>query len=197
VIVAAAEPAPRPPAVLAAEAGLAANFHWLVAAVGRAHQQNAGARLASRDLLWFLHADSRLTANTLPALTQIHARHFLAYFRLRFGRDGPWLARLNAFGANLRSHRFWLPFGDQGLLMPRTTFLELGGFDEQLALGEDLDLVLRARAAGLEMLGLDATLESSARRYREQGWLATTLRHACLTWSLTRASRARIAERRA
>jgi hypothetical protein len=36
-----------------------------------------------------------------------------------------------------------MPFGDQGLMLRATTLARLGGFDESLALGEDLALVLR------------------------------------------------------
>jgi hypothetical protein len=44
-------------------------------AVGRAHQQNAGARGAHGEWLWFLHADSRLGVDAVPALRRALARH--------------------------------------------------------------------------------------------------------------------------
>ena len=47
--------------------------------------------------------------------------------------------------------------------------------------GEDLALVWRARRAGLRLQGLDAAMLTSARRYRQRGWLRTTLRHLRLT----------------
>jgi GT2 family glycosyltransferase len=157
------------------------------APAGRAHQQNAGAHAARRTWLWFLHADTRFTPETLPALRAFLARDepALGWFRLRFDADGPktlqWAMRANAMGANWRSRRLGLPFGDQGLLIPRLEFDRLDGFDPQLAYGEDHALVWRARRAELPLREIDAALITSARKYAERGWLRTTLRH----WRLT------------
>ena len=152
-------------------------------APGRARQQNAGARCARGRWLWFVHADSRLLPATLPALACFLAQadDALAYFDLAFRDDGPRLAALNAWGANLRSHWLRLPFGDQGLLLPAARFAGLGGFDEALCCGEDHRLVWAARRSGLPVVGLGAALETSARTYARHGWLRTTLRHARLT----------------
>ena len=157
------------------------------APAGRAHQQNAGARAARRPWLWFLHADTRFTTETLPALRAFLERDepALCWFRLRFDADGPkplqWAMRANAIGANWRSRRLGLPFGDQGLLIPRLEFDRLDGFDPQLAYGEDHALVWRARRAGLPLRELDAAVITSARKYAERGWLRTTLHHLRLT----------------
>lgn len=159
----------------------------LHASKGRAHQQNAGARAAQRPWLWFLHADTRLTPETLPALRVFLERGepALGWFRLRFDTEGPgtlrWAMRANAMGANWRSRRLGLPFGDQGLLLPRPEFERLDGFDPQLAYGEDHALVWRARRAGLPLRAIDAALVTSARKYAERGWLRTTLHHLRLT----------------
>lgn len=154
---------------------------WLAAPAGRARQQNAGAAAAGGDVLWFLHADSRVPADSLAA-----ARHFarsaaIGYFDLRFQDDGPRLARLNALGARIRSRWLRLPFGDQGYILARRLFESLGGFDESLPAGEDHALVWTARRAGAELVPLRAPLLTSARRFAEHGWLRTTLRHALLT----------------
>ncbi len=154
---------------------------------GRARQQNTGARAAGREWLWFVHADTRLTPEALPALRTFLQRGepALGWFRLRFEADGPrrlqWAMRANAAGANVRSRWLGLPFGDQGLVLPRREFDRLGGFDTDLAYGEDHALVWRARRGGLPLRGIDAALVTSPRRYAERGWLRTTLRHLRLT----------------
>lgn len=160
----------------------------LVAAPGRAGQQNAGAQMASRDWLWFLHADSQLVPATLPALAEFVRRDeaALGYFDLRFLDDGPVLTRLNGMGAWLRSHWFGLPFGDQGLVLPRATFASLGGFDPGLSRGEDHDLVWRARRARLPLRPLNAPLYTSARKYAERGWWTTTKTHLHESWRQAR-----------
>jgi GT2 family glycosyltransferase len=161
--------------------GCDARWQVLQSAPGRAIQQNLGAAGASTAYLWFLHADSRLAADTLPALRDFLARDSgaLGYFDLRFDDDGPACMRVNAFGARLRSRCLGLPFGDQGLVLPRTAFESLGGFDARIGRGEDHDLVWRARHAGLPLHALEATLYTSARRYAEHGWWRTTVAHLC------------------
>jgi rSAM/selenodomain-associated transferase 2 len=163
------------------EYGLRVPARWLEAAAGRARQQNAGAAAARGEMLWFLHADSRLPASSVAKAARFAARDTLGYFDLQFRDDGPRLAQLNALGAWIRSRWLGLPFGDQGLILPRQLFDALGGFDETLPAGEDHALVWAARRAGISLTPLRAPLHTSARRYAEHGWLRTTLRHARLT----------------
>jgi hypothetical protein len=150
---------------------------------GRAAQLNRGAAAATGEWLWFLHADSALSANAVPALQDFLGGppRRIAYFRLRFAGDGPFLVRLNAVGANVRSRWLGLPFGDQGLVVAKALWLELGRFDESFGRGEDLEFVVRARRRGIPLVELPAALITSARRYRDQGWLRTTLLHAWAT----------------
>ncbi|WEN15262.1 TIGR04283 family arsenosugar biosynthesis glycosyltransferase [Rhodanobacter sp. AS-Z3] len=162
---------------------------------GRARQQNLGASMASGDWLWFVHADSRLRADTLRELQRFIAQgsDALGWFTLAFRRDGPRWTALNAAGANWRARWLGLPFGDQGLLLPRACFEELHGFDEQAAYGEDHLLVWAARRAGLRLRHIPAVLETSARKYARHGWWRTTWRHWRLTlaqaWPAWRAMR--------
>jgi GT2 family glycosyltransferase len=179
-----------PPGFAARAYRLQVPARWLEAPAGRARQQNAGARAAAGDALWFLHADSRVPAPSLDAALRFARENALGYFRLRYLDDGPWAARLNGFGAGVRSRWVGLPFGDQGFLLSRSTFARLGGFDESLPAGEDHALVWTARVAGIALVDLGQPVHSSARRYREQGWLRTTLRHAGLTLSQARRFRA-------
>lgn len=197
VILAATTPPPEAPAVLARQAGLTAELRWLVSRPGRALQMNAGAAAATRQWLWFLHADCRPDPAALEALGRFIALsgdERIGYFDLRFQPDGPWLVCLNALGANLRSRTMGLPFGDQGFCFARNCFERLGGFDERLVLGEDLDLILRARHLGIAARPVGAALHASARRYRAEGWLRATARHRLLTWRLSRQARKRLGE---
>ena len=164
-------------------ARLAAELVPLVAARGRASQQNAGAAAAARRFLWFLHADSRLDPATVPALAAglLAAPDALGYFDLRFRNDGPLAVRLNAAGVFIRSRWLGLPFGDQGFFLARATFDRLGGFDPTLSFGEDHALVWAARRNGITLRAAGAPIYTSARKYAEQGWVRTTSRHVWLT----------------
>lgn len=170
------------------EAATLPQARWLQAPAGRASQQNAGAAAARGALVWFLHCDSLPDATALRCAAALPPGFdALGWFGLAF-HDGDARHALNAAGANLRA-RCGLPFGDQGLLLPAQRFRELRGFDPQLPRGEDLDLVVRARAAGLRLQRLPGTVTTSARRYQRHGWAATTLRHLWLTATLLCASR--------
>jgi GT2 family glycosyltransferase len=157
---------------------------WTESSRGRARQQNAGAAGIDKPWLWFLHADTRVTANSMSALASFLAsgEDALAYFDLRFADDGPPLMRLNEWGVRARCRFAGLPFGDQGLLLKRERFFELGAFDESLALGEDHALVWAARRNGLPIRRIPAAIYTSARKYAAHGWLATTWKHQRLTW---------------
>lgn len=163
-----------------------------ISATGRARQQNAGAKATTAPWLWFLHADSRFAPQTVSRLHAFIARNELAlgYFDLRFQNDGPRWTQLNAFGARLRSRWFGLPFGDQGLLIPRHLFEALGGFDESVPSGEDHALVWRAKRSGIPVRPVGAPLLTSARKYAQQGWWRTTIDHLRLTcrqaWTFSR-----------
>jgi len=184
ILVAVAGESPR--SFVPADHGLRISAHWQEAPPGRARQQNAGAAAAQGETLWFLHADSRLNAAATDAALAFSGRAALGYFDLEFDADGPWLTRLNALGARLRSRWLGLPFGDQGLLLPRRLFDSIGGFDESLDAGEDHALVWNARRAGIRLAPLGVALRTSGRRYAEHGWIRTTLRHAGLTVSQAR-----------
>ncbi|RMF71719.1 MAG: glycosyltransferase [Alphaproteobacteria bacterium] len=142
----------------------------------RARSLNASARAARTPLLWFLHADCTVEATHLRHLLAAFARApaSLFFFDLAFGRDGPALMRLNAWGGNARARLLGLPFGDQGLAVSRAIWAQLGGFPEDVAYGEDHVFVWRAHLAGIPVRRIPVPLVTSARGYRERGWLRLT-----------------------
>lgn len=156
---------------------------WIVSSKGRAVQLNAGAKAAQTEYLWFLHADSRLTPNVFPALETSLNRspEGLHYFNLRFV-DGSALMRINECGLWIRSHVLGMPFGDQGFAIAKRNCDRLGGFDEWALFGEDHLFVWKARQRGIPVCCAGATLGTSARKYKQGGWLGTTLAHLRLTY---------------
>lgn len=174
---------PNAPILIAAQFDSGRRVRWIVAGPGRAKQLNAGAREAKGSVLWFLHADSRLRDGGLIALERALAARSRAlhYFDLAFAGDGPALMRVNEWGARFRSRALRLPFGDQGFCLARDLFEQLGGFPEDAAYGEDHLFVWKAHQSGVPVLSTGAALETSARKYRDRGWLSTTARHLVLT----------------
>lgn len=159
---------------------------------GRGSQLRAGAEEANGDWLLFLHADTRLGTGWREAV----AAHVAAapgcsgHFDLRLD-DHAWQARVIEHGVALRVRLLGLPYGDQGLLISRRLYDEVGGF-RALALMEDVDLVRRIGRHRLRRL--NATALTSADRWRRDGWLLRSARNlTCLALYILGVAPARIA----
>lgn len=146
---------------------------------GRGRQMNAGASEATGDLLVFLHADTNLPsgfrADLQTALLEHNARW--GRFDLAFDEAGP-LLRLIAHLISWRSRIFRSATGDQAMFVLRDEFFTIGGYREEF-LFEDVDLARRLRERG-PMAIPQGRAVTSARRWRNRGVWATTLR----MWSL-------------
>lgn len=156
---------------------------WLRTSVGRAVQMNQGAAAARHSHLLFLHSDSRLNETGIRQLI-LSLQSFpeaLHYFNLKFQDQSFFLMLLNQWGVYFRSHVLGIPFGDQGLCLRRELFFQLGGFDESTPYGEDHLLVWKARRNGIRLKCTGAVIETSARKYQQQGWLKITWKHIWLT----------------
>ena len=142
---------------------------------GRGCQMNAGALASRGELLAFLHADTLLGPAHLAALRRAAAdpAFTAGAFELALSPPTPAL-RFIAWGANWRSRRLGLPYGDQVLILRRDLFHALGGFAHRRP--EDLDLVFRLQRCSRLRL-LSPPVISSGRRWLEQGYFAATRRH--------------------
>lgn len=138
----------------------------------RAAQMNAGARTATGDVLYFVHAD---TAPPAPYLHHIAGALDAGYdagcYRSTF--DPP--LRALAFNAwCTRFDRLAFRGGDQTLFVRRAVFDSLGGFSERHVVMEDYDFLQRLRpAARFRILPHGATI--SARKYDENSYLRVNL----------------------
>jgi rSAM/selenodomain-associated transferase 2 len=156
----------------------AAGAQVLHSAASRGGQLGAGARAAQGEWLLFLHADTGLAPGWSVAV-KAHIANSpgeAGYFRLGF--DAPGIApRLVAGWANVRARTIGLPFGDQGLLIARTLYDEIGGYPD-IALMEDIAI---ARALGRRRLAmLPVIARTSAARYAREGWLRRGARNLWL-----------------
>ena len=140
---------------------------------GRGKQMNAGAALASGEVLLFLHADTTLPDDFADHVWQtLREGNSGGAFRLRIGAKG-WMLRLIESGANLRSRWLQLPYGDQAIFVNASKFFSLGGF-QNWPLMEDYDFCRRLQKTGRIVL-TPATVTTSARRWLRLGVLRTTL----------------------
>jgi hypothetical protein len=86
--------------------------------------------------------------------------------------------KLAAAGSNLRARFLRMPYGDQGLVLRRSVYDELGGFPDVPFL-EDVALIRRLRKRG-RLASVPVTISTGDRHWRELGILGTTL----LDWAM-------------
>lgn len=161
----------------------AAGTQLIHAPRGRGSQLDAGAAAAKGDWFLFLHADTVLEPGWVEEAQAFMERvesgrrnHAAAFFRFTLDDDGP-MPRLVEWLVRLRCLLFALPYGDQGILISRRLYQQLGGF-RPLPLMEDVDLVRRLKRQQMVMLKSRAV--TSAQRYRSEGYLARGLRNVGL-----------------
>lgn len=162
----------------------AAGARLIVGEKGRGGQLARGAAAARGAWLLFLHADTILEeawAAEARALIEDGADR-AGVFTLKFDRKGV-APSLVAAGAMVRTRIFVSPYGDQGLLISRRLYDEVGGFRD-LPLFEDVDFVDRlVRAKGRRALRIFAArATTSADRYAREGYARRVLKNAfCLS----------------
>lgn len=135
-------------------------------AKGRARQMNAGANVASGDLLWFLHADT----TPPPQYDGIIVRSVqngadFGCFTLRFDDPHPLLRFYAGF---TRFRTMLMRFGDQSLFVKTSLFKKTGGFNESLIVMEDQEMARRLNKMGTFEL-LSGSVTTSAAKYRRNG----------------------------
>ena len=162
-----------------------ANVELLCCERGVSRQRNAGARVATGELLVFLDADDVPPPRFLESVARAYAKLPFAVACPWFvAHDGNALTKAIYFGFNVG---FWL--GQSTLRMgsgvcliaPRAAFVACGGFDPSLHLGEDVHLIRKlCPRYGLHRQLL-VPLGTSGRRFEHQGAARLLWFYACIT----------------
>ncbi len=141
---------------------------------GRATQMNAGAAVATGEVLLFLHADTLLPYNAFSAIEHaLTTREVVGgAFQICFNCD-QWPYRLVALTTNLRSRIRKIFTGDQAYFVRATSLKAVGGFPDQ-PLMEDLEIITRLRKIGNVVL-LPQYVTTSARRHEKMGLVRSIL----------------------
>lgn len=129
---------------------------------GRAVQLNAGAAAARGDLFYFLHADSYPPKDLADYVQKFRASSFSgATFQLSF-HPSTLLLRQSAYFTRFNCLAF--RFGDASLLVKRSAYEAIDGYDESFLLMEDNDIIRRLKQHG--SFGIyNAKVKTSSRKY--------------------------------
>ncbi len=148
--------------------------HIIESVPGRARQMNAGAQIARGEILWFLHADSRIAENSLAAIEDALSDPSVVggCFRLQIV-PRRWIYRVRDAVGDLCVNLFHIALGDRGLFCRRENFVAVGGYPNQPLL-EDADFYRKLRALG-RVRQIPVKTQTSARRYEALGPLRTSL----------------------
>ena len=149
---------------------------------GRAQQMNAGAAVASGEVILFLHADSIFPVGGAAAIAEALGASGRGWGRFNIRLTGDrFLFRTIEWFMNMRSRLTGIATGDQGIFVERQFFESIGGFPA-IPLMEDI--ALSARLKRIERpICLNATIKTSSRRWERHGawrtiWLMWRLRYA-------------------
>ncbi len=149
-------------------------FKVIFAAGGRASQMNAGAAVATGNILLFLHADTGLPSEfgTLIPPVLEEPGTIAGAFELQIDARVRGI-RLIEIMVNLRSRFLSMPYGDQAIFLKATVFHEIGGFPN-LPIMEDFELMRRLKRRGRIAI-LPIAVLTSGRRWQKFGVVKTTL----------------------
>lgn len=146
-------------------------------APGRGRQLAAGAQhVLDQGAKWilFLHADCSLPAGWGEQVADfaISEKNYwrIGYFQLGLDAPSPNARRVEKW-ANWRANKLGLPYGDQGLLISADLYEIVGGFNPDLDLMEDVDLINRLKKTpGVQLVPFDGKIITSSKRYQSDGW---------------------------
>jgi rSAM/selenodomain-associated transferase 2 len=133
---------------------------------GRAKQLNAGAKIATGTILYFLHCDSfPPTFFDMLVVKQVEKGNLAGCFRMKFDYYHPVLAVLQWF---TRVNHISCRGGDQSLFVTEILFDKIGGYDENYIIYEDNEICKRLYKEK-QFTVIPNHLITSARRYQKNG----------------------------
>ena len=130
----------------------------------RGLQINMGAKNSKGEWLIFLHADTRLTHDWFSKIKTILKgdKNFIYYFRFKVNNKKIIFRVLEIF-VNFRSKFFKQPYGDQGLIIHKSTYFKNNGF-KKIPLMEDVDFFRRLKNKK-DLKQLNLSIFTSSRKW--------------------------------
>lgn len=154
----------------------------IAAPTGRGGQLKAGADIAKGEWLLFLHGDTVLETDWSDEVSVFVEKNDYDAGVFTLGFDAKGLApKIVAAGAMWRTRLGNSPYGDQGLLISKKLYEEIGGYRD-MPLFEDVDFVQRlTRLKGeAAFYVFKSHAVTSAERYEREGYCRRVLKNSLL-----------------
>lgn len=149
---------------------------WLSCkARGRAPQMNEAAALGPEDydVLYFMHADTRPPERFYnDILRSVNEGCPVGCYRFRFDSPHPLLA-INSFFTRFKG--LACRGGDQSLYLTREVWKQLGGYNDEMHIMEDYEIIQRIWELAIPFRVIPRRITVSARKYRANSWLRVQL----------------------
>jgi|AntRauTorckE6833_2_1112554.scaffolds.fasta_scaffold43611_2 rSAM/selenodomain-associated transferase 2 len=138
----------------------------------RAHQMNEAAKMATGDILYFVHADAKPPQSfTSDILKAVNKGTDFGCYRFKFDSKHPFLA-VNSFFTRFKV--LWCRGGDQTMFIKKSVFDHNDGFDEEFVVMEDFELIRRLwNKYRFDIIPKSVLV--SARKYEDNGYWQVNL----------------------
>lgn len=155
---------------------------------GRGRQMNQGAAAAKSERLLFLHADSfwqqatllQDAANCFDQLeSEARSTPIAAHFSLNFNGPECHNRFYRYLSEKSQLNRAGTIYGDQGMLLSKKLWREIGGFSDESIILEDVLFVEQVALVGHWVL-LPQVIFTSNRRYQHEGCLQRVIRNGLM-----------------
>jgi len=167
---------------------VSAGARLAVGASGRGAQLKLGAKLAAlageaEDWFLFLHADSQLPEGWRDVVAAAMTARDPRYFKFKADARGSRAAFMNRM-VGLRCWALRLPYGDQGLLVSRALYEQVGGH-AKMPLFEDVEIIGKLKRAAT-LRPLPAALTTDVSKHWRDGLWRRGVRNLGLLWRYKR-----------
>ena len=143
---------------------------------GRGNQMNKGAAAASGEILFFIHADSKVPSGWQEEIDKLLVDSVVAgSFCLIFDKR---TAILDFYARCSKLNHSLFTYGDQGLFLRADDFHKIGGFQENSFM-EDVEILRRLRKTGT-VVKSSLPVKTSARRFEKNGVFRQQIRNIAL-----------------
>lgn len=131
---------------------LSINFIELPTNMGLSYARNIGIKQAQSEWIVVLDSDDLLAPSLTMDILSLPKQASLACFSVKFFRDNYtehrsvkiWDKLYKQFGLTVSDPFLWFDFYYHGIMAKKSLLLDIGGYNPDLRMGEDQDILLRA-----------------------------------------------------